>query len=68
MLEKYLSHTKETESGCLEWTRCFNTDGYPRAGNKKTSNLKSAAMQTTSANQKPTQLYQVNAPKPCAKP
>ena len=30
-LTKILSYTKETETGCLEWTRCYNTDGYPRA-------------------------------------
>ena len=30
-LQKILSFTKKTETGCLEWTRCFNTDGYPRA-------------------------------------
>lgn len=27
-----LSYTKETESGCLEWIRCIDKDGYPRAG------------------------------------
>lgn len=39
MLDKYLSFT-EKNGECLEWTRCFNTDGYPRAANKLTSNLK----------------------------
>lgn len=28
-LEDILKHTVEV-NGCLEWTRCFNTDGYPR--------------------------------------
>src|SRR5690606_4523567 len=40
MLEKYLSRTVETAEGCLVWQGRFNTDGYPRAGNKNTSNLK----------------------------
>ena len=30
-LNLILKCTKETKTGCLEWTRCFNTDGYPRA-------------------------------------
>lgn len=30
-LDFFLSHTVENGS-CLEWTRCFNTDGYPRCG------------------------------------
>ena len=25
-----LKYTKEN-NGCLEWTKCYNTDGYPRA-------------------------------------
>lgn len=29
-LETILRNTKEV-NGCLEWTRCLNTDGYPRA-------------------------------------
>lgn len=29
-LEKALTYTK-LNGECLEWTRCFNTDGYPRA-------------------------------------
>ncbi len=29
-LETILKHTKQNGE-CLEWTRCFNTDGYPRA-------------------------------------
>lgn len=37
---KYLEYTIQTENGCLEWTRCFNTDGYPRAGVKGNTNLK----------------------------
>jgi len=31
-LNLILSFTEENKnSGCLEWTRCLNTDGYPRA-------------------------------------
>jgi hypothetical protein len=30
-VDKILSLTKEVE-GCLEWTRCLNTDGYARIG------------------------------------
>lgn len=38
-LDFFLSHT--TPNGtCLEWTRCYNTDGYPRAGWKGHSNGK----------------------------
>ncbi len=29
-LDTILSYTKPNGT-CLEWTRCFNTDGYPRA-------------------------------------
>ena len=29
-IDLILSHTKPNGE-CLEWTRCFNTDGYPRA-------------------------------------
>lgn len=39
MLEKLLSHTKEVE-GCLVWTRCFSTDGYPRMSIKNNANVK----------------------------
>ena len=39
MLDKLLSRTKEN-NGCLEWTGCFNTDGYPRAGTKDNPNIK----------------------------
>ena len=30
-LQTILSYTNKTDTGCLVWTRCFNTDGYPRA-------------------------------------
>jgi len=30
-LERILSYTVPTLLGCMEWTRCLNTDGYPRA-------------------------------------
>ena len=30
-LADLLSHTK-LNNGCMEWTRCYNTDGYPRMG------------------------------------
>lgn len=37
--EEILTHT--TPNGeCLEWTRCLNSDGYPRAGRNGNSNLK----------------------------
>ena len=26
-----LKHTEKLEDGCLVWTKCLNTDGYPRA-------------------------------------
>lgn len=39
MLEKILSYT-QPNGECLEWTRCFNTDGYPRMGIKGNSNIK----------------------------
>lgn len=29
-LQKLLSYT-EPKGDCLEWTKCYNTDGYPRA-------------------------------------
>lgn len=29
-LQTILNHTKEN-NGCLEWQKCLNTDGYPRA-------------------------------------
>lgn len=35
-LDKIFSRCKATDSGCLEWNGCFNTDGYPRAGITKT--------------------------------
>lgn len=38
-LEEILSYTIPS-GDCLEWTRCFNTDGYPRAGRKGNHNLK----------------------------
>lgn len=38
-MSRYLKYTIPN-GDCLEWTRCFNSDGYPRAGNKSTSNLK----------------------------
>lgn len=38
-LDEWLSHT-ERVGDCLEWIRCFNTDGYPRAGVKGNTNLK----------------------------
>lgn len=30
-LDTILKYTTITETGCMEWTRCLNTDGYPRA-------------------------------------
>ena len=39
-LEQYLHNTKRFLDGCWEWKGCFNTDGYARAGNKHTSNIK----------------------------
>lgn len=39
-LTKILSYTKETETGCLEWTKCLNTDGYPRANINGNVNIK----------------------------
>lgn len=36
---KWLAHTKE-EGECLLWTRCLNTDGYPRAFVSGNSNVK----------------------------
>lgn len=38
-LDKFLSNTKPAGE-CLEWTRCFNSDGYPRAAYKGSSNGK----------------------------
>lgn len=38
-LEKILSYT-EKNGECLEWTRCLNTDGYPRMGVAGNSNIK----------------------------
>lgn len=39
-LEEILQYTNETETGCLEWTRCFNTDGYARMAWKGSTNGK----------------------------
>ncbi len=31
-IKEYLKHTKlDTKTGCLNWTKCLNTDGYARA-------------------------------------
>jgi len=30
-LDLFLSYSITTNTGCMEWTRCYNTDGYPRA-------------------------------------
>lgn len=38
-LEQILSYTNKVGE-CLEWTRCFNSDGYPRMGWKGSSNGK----------------------------
>lgn len=38
-LEDWLALTKQ-KGTCLEWTRCLNTDGYPRATINKNSNIK----------------------------
>ena len=38
-LDKYLSYT-EDNNGCKEWTRCLNSDGYPRAAYKGNLNGK----------------------------
>lgn len=38
-IENYLNHTSPN-GDCLEWTRCLNSDGYPRAGRKGDSNIK----------------------------
>lgn len=38
-IDFFLTHTQEA-GDCLEWTRCFNTDGYPRAAYKGSSNGK----------------------------
>ncbi len=39
MLDKLLSNTVKVGE-CLEWTRCLNTDGYPRANLKGNCNIK----------------------------
>lgn len=39
-LEEILSYTVQTETGCMEWTRCFNTDGYARMCWKGSTNGK----------------------------
>lgn len=38
-MSKWLKHTRQ-EGECLIWTRCLNSDGYPRAGDSKNSNIK----------------------------
>lgn len=38
-VEKILSYTVQVGE-CLEWTRCFNSDGYPRMGWKGKGNGK----------------------------
>lgn len=38
-LDWFLSNTNEVD-GCLEWTKCFNTGGYPRVAYKGNSNGK----------------------------
>lgn len=38
-VEKIMSHTVQVGE-CLEWTRCFNSDGYPRMGWKGKGNGK----------------------------
>lgn len=38
-LQKLLSFTVAKDS-CLEWTKCYNTDGYPRAAFEGNSNGK----------------------------
>jgi len=38
-LEYYLQYTKPN-GDCLEWQRCFSTEGYPREGFKGNSNVK----------------------------
>jgi len=38
-LQYFLNYTKQN-GDCLEWTRCFNTDGYPRTVWNKYSNGK----------------------------
>jgi hypothetical protein len=38
-LSDYLRHTEKIGE-CLEWRRCLNSDGYPRAGIKGNTNIK----------------------------
>ena len=38
-MSKWLKYTERRDS-CLIWTRCLNSDGYPRAGVKGNANLK----------------------------
>ena len=38
-MDKYLRHTRLVD-GCMVWTRCLNTDGYPRANINGSSNGK----------------------------
>lgn len=39
-LKHYLNRTVPTKDGCMEWTGCLNTDGYPRVTYKGSSNGK----------------------------
>lgn len=39
-LNYYLEFTEKKDNGCMEWTRCLNTDGYPRAVIRGNSNGK----------------------------
>jgi hypothetical protein len=39
-LAYFLNNTIKTESNCLEWTKCLNTDGYPRTSWRGSSNGK----------------------------
>lgn len=39
-LNYYLSFTVTNENGCMEWQRCLNSDGYPRAAIRGNSNGK----------------------------
>lgn len=38
-LDFFLKHTKQ-QGNCLEWTKCLNTDGYPRTAWNNSSNGK----------------------------
>lgn len=39
-IKDYLRHTEENSTGCMLWTRCLNTDGYPRANIRGNTNGK----------------------------